>query len=213
VSHGDQTLTDNNTCLQLVPVASLPSELPNAFTLAQARAAGVTKKTVYRLRDHGEIEVIGRGVFRRVDTPPKGDHELVELALRAPLATLCLETALARHGLSDALTSTHDLALPRGTRPPVTQAPIQWHFFQPSTFELGRNLLDLGGGVSIGLYSAERSIVDAFRLRGREGHDVAIEALRRWLRRRGSEPARLIALAAQLPRASTSLRQALEVLL
>jgi hypothetical protein len=194
-------------------MASLPSSLPVAFTLAQARAAGLTKKTVYRLRDQGELEALTRGVFRRVDAPSVQDHELMELALRAPQATLCLDTALVRHGLSDALTPAYDLALVRGTRAPVSTAPVRWHFFQPSTFELGRNRLELGDGISIGLYSAERSIVDAFRLRGREGHEVANEALRRWLRRRGSEPGRLITLAAQLPRASTPLRQALEVLL
>jgi hypothetical protein len=194
-------------------MAALPSTLPAAFTLAQARAAGVTKKTVYRLRDRGDLEVVGRGVYRRVDALPERDHELVELALRVPQATLCLETALARHGLSDALTTRHDIALPRGTRPPASNAAVQWHFFQSSTFEVGRSLLDLGDGILIGLYSAERSIVDAYRLRGREGHSVANEALRRWLRQRGSEPARLIRLAAQLPRASTPLRQALEVLL
>ena len=206
-------LTDKSMYLQLAPMPALPSSLPPAFTLAQARAAGLTKKNVYRLRDQGELAVVTRGVFRRVDAQPESDYELVEIALRVPRATLCLETSLARHGLSDAVTSTHDIALPRAMRPPTTLAPIQWHFFQASTFELGRELLALGDGVSIGLYSAERSIVDAFRLRGREGHDVANEALRRWLRRRGSEPARLIALATQLPRASTPLRHALEVLL
>jgi hypothetical protein len=61
---------------------------------------------------------------------------------------------------------------------------VRWHFYQPETFELGRELVELDPGISIGLYSAERSIVDAFRLRGREGRDVVNEALRRWLRRR-----------------------------
>jgi hypothetical protein len=168
---------------------------------------------VYALLERGELALVSRGVYRRIDAAPESGHELVEIALRAPEATLCLETALARHGLSDALETAPDLALPRGTRPPAASSPVRWHFFQPETFELGRTQIELDRGITIGLYSPERSIADAFRLRGREGRDVANEALRRWLRRRGAEPGKLVALAEQLPRASTALRQALEVLL
>jgi predicted transcriptional regulator of viral defense system len=189
------------------------SALPSSFTLAQAREAGLSKKAVYRLRDEGALEVLGRGVYRRVDAPLGGDPDLLEVSLRAPHATLCLVTALARHGLSDALIAAADVALPRGTRPPATQTPVQWHFFHPATFALERTVLQLDERATIGLYSAERSIVDAFRLRGREGYEVANEALRRWLRRRGSDPVKLLNIAKQLPRSTTPLRHALEVLL
>jgi hypothetical protein len=193
-------------------MASLPSNLPSTFTLSQALAAGATKKGLYRLRDRGELEELARGVFRRAESPER-DFDLVPIALRAPEATLCLVTALARHALSDALIAAPDIALPRGRRPPAANTPVEWHFFQPETFALERSLLELADQVSIGIYTAERSIVDAFRLRGREGHDVAYEALRRWLRRRGAEPARLLELAEKLPRATAPLRHALEVLL
>jgi len=193
-------------------MATLPSHLPSTFTLSQALAAGATKKLLYRLRDRGELQVLARGVFRRPESPER-DFDLVPIALRAPEATLCLVTALARHDLSDALIAAPDIALPRGHRPPTANTPVEWHFFQADTFELERSLLQLDEQVAIGLYSAERSIVDAFRLRGREGHDVAYEALRRWLRRRGAEPGRLLQLAERLPRATAPLRHALEVLL
>lgn len=191
----------------------VPSSLPAAFTVAEARKAGLTKNRLYRLRDRGAVELIGRGVYRRTDAPLESADELVELALRAPASTLCLTTALARHGLSDALITAPDVALPRGTRPPATRSPVQWHFFQRKTFELERLEHRLDERVSIGLYSAERTIVDVFRLRGREGRDVANEALRRWIRRRGSDPVKLLAIARQLPRATEPLRDALEVLL
>lgn len=41
------------------------------------------------------------------------------------------------------------------------------------------------------IYSAERTVIDAFRLMHQGGSDVAHEALRRWLRRRGNSPAAL----------------------
>ncbi|WP_326597916.1 hypothetical protein [Streptomyces sp. NBC_01803] len=43
--------------------------------------------------------------------------------------------------------------------------------------------------------------------------DLAVEALRAWLRRRGSRPATFMAMAKHFPQASAPLRKALEVLL
>jgi hypothetical protein len=68
--------------------------------------------------------------------------------------------------------------------------------------------------MTMGIYNAERSICDAFRLRHREGTEQATEALKRWLRRRGSQPASLLRVARKLgPRAETPIRHALEILL
>jgi len=68
-------------------------------------------------------------------------------------------------------------------------------------------------GASIGIYNAEQSSIDAFRLRHREGPELAYEALRRWLRRRDSSPAEIMRMARHLPKAEPALRRALEVLL
>ena len=186
--------------------------MPPTFTRKQAEEAGLSKHVLYRMRDRGELEVLGRGVFRRREAE-LADEDLLEIATRNPRATLCLTSALVKHGLSDEIPAAHDIALPRGTRAPTARAPVSWHWFAASTFELGRERLPLDDHTAIGLYSAQRSIVDAFRLRGREGYEVAYEALRRWLRRRGSQPRELIELAAILPRSLTPLRTALEALL
>jgi hypothetical protein len=193
-------------------VASSRPRLPPTFTYREARALGVSKRTLYEMRDAGVIETISRGIYRRRNAE-LADEELLEIAQRAPTATLCLATALIRHQLSDDIETMPNVALRRGTRIPVTRARVRWHSFDPRTFELGRETLKLGSKTVIGLYSAERSIVDAFRLRGREGHEMANEALRRWLRRRGAQPSALLALAAHFPRALTPLRSSLEVLL
>ena len=81
------------------------------------------------------------------------------------------------------------------------------------TFDLGRDELQLAQETSIGLYSQERCIIDSFRLRHLEGPETAVEALRRWLRRRGSQPATLLAMARAFPKAEPALRAALEILL
>ncbi len=186
--------------------------LGDTFTYGEASAAGLGDKRLYRLRDSGEIVALGGGVYRWAEAPP-ADDDLVEIAERVPRATLCLETALARHGLIDAIPPAIDIAVPRGSTRPSLRAPIRLHQFDRRTFDLGRDLLDVSARRPLGLYSAERSIVDVVRLRHREGSDIAWEALRRWLALPGRSPAQLIELARQLPRAEPALRQALEVLL
>ncbi|MFC3492900.1 nucleotidyl transferase AbiEii/AbiGii toxin family protein [Glycomyces rhizosphaerae] len=77
---------------------------------------------------------------------------------------------------------------------------MAWHSFDPETFEIGHTELELDEETVIGLYGPERSIIDAFRLRHLEGHELAVEALKRWLRRPGSSPATLLAMARDFPK-------------
>jgi len=164
------------------------------------------------MRDDGRIELVARGIYRRHDLP-SGDVDHVEIALRAPMATLCLATALALHQLSDDIPPAIDVALPRGLHRPSTVVPVAWHAFDNATFNIGRGAKRLDDEVVIGLYSPERSIIDAVRLRHREGAELGYEALKRWIRRKGSSPAELLIMARHFPQAERALREALEILL
>jgi hypothetical protein len=129
------------------------------------------------------------------------------------MATICLETALARHHLIDSIPAAIDIAIPRGSARPKLRAPIRLHQFGRPAFELGRQMVGVGGRSEIGMYSAERSLIDAIRLRHREGSDMDFEALRGWLDLPGRSPAQLIGMARKFPRAEAPLRHALGVLL
>lgn len=188
-------------------------DLAPVFTLGQARAAGLRKDEVYDLLAAGDIERVGRGVYRR---PGVIDERFVSLAAATavrPEATLCLTSALAHHDLTDVIPFGTDIALPRGTRHPAGFAHVTWHSFATDTFTLGRDTHQVAPGVTVAIYSPERTIIDCFRLMHHEGSDTAHEALRRWLRRTGSTPAQLLRVADSFPKAKSRLRQALEVLL
>ena len=186
--------------------------LGDVFTYQEARAAGLSHRQIYAMRDTGELTSLGGGVYRRSDAP-LADLDLIEIAERVPLGTLCLETALARHGLLDAIPIAIDIAIPRGNHRPALRAPQRLHNFDRATFEVGRELIEVGARRPLGIYSAERSLIDLVRLRHDQGSDQAWEALRRWLATPGRNPGRLIRLAAQFHGAETPLRRALEVLL
>lgn len=94
--------------------------LPATFPYTEARAAGMSDRQLSALRRAGTIEHLGRGLYQRADAIGEADPDLLETAHRAPSATLCLTTALARHGLSDVIPARIDIALPRGRRHPRT---------------------------------------------------------------------------------------------
>ena len=191
-------------------ISAALDELPAAFTHADARRLGVSDRRLYAWRDDGSLEQIARGVYWRPGEG--GDPDLVEIALRVPRATLCLGTALVRHGLSDEIPAAIDVAIPRTRRPPRLAAPVTWHRFAKDTFDHGREEIQVLAGCRLGLYDPVRTLVDAFRLRHLEGHEQAHEALRRWLRRRGSQPSALLQMARHFPKAERSIRTALEIL-
>jgi predicted transcriptional regulator of viral defense system len=184
-----------------------------ADTLRATEAAqhGLSRTTLYRRAHQGRFDRIARGLYRASDAEP-ADWDLIEAAKRRPDAIMCLTSALSHHDLIDDIPDAADMAIPRPSRIPSTAGAIRWHLFDAASFELGR--LDFpipGSDLTIGIYSAERCIVDAFRLRGSQGYETGRDALREWLRR-GGKPARLMELANQVPRATTPLAHALEYL-
>jgi predicted transcriptional regulator of viral defense system len=184
--------------------------MPATFTAGEAERLGLSRRALRSLLERGEVERIGHGLYRRADAELV-DTDLIEVAVKAPRATLCLLSALAHHELTDVIPVTHDIAVPRTAWRPVTAAPVRWHRFDPDTFDIGRTELRLDDEHVLGLYDASRSIIDAFRLRHSVGIDVTLEALRRWLRG-GGRPADLMRLTRAFPAARPAVLAALQVL-
>jgi predicted transcriptional regulator of viral defense system len=187
----------------------LLASLPDTFRYSEA-LEHISERQLRRLVSDGKVIALSRGLYRKSDW--LGDEDLIEIAAKAPQATLCLRSALARHDLIDDIPAEIDIAIPRGSWTPEVIPPVRWRHFDADTFEIGRGRLDIGEDHGIGIYSAERSIIDAFRMRHLEGGDLAIEALKRWLRR-GGQPSELLAMTRSFPRALTAIRGTLEILL
>lgn len=182
------------------------------FRARDAAQAGVHWRDLYALRDEGTLIELSRGVFRFADAEMTPYLDLVAVSKRSPRGTICLNSALSFWDLTDEVPAEVHLAVPRGSRPPsIHYPPTRVHVFATDTFDLGRELVRLESGEEIYMYSPERSVVDAMRLRGQVGADVAYEALRRYLRRPGSSPGDLLRLARRL-RAGGPMADALEVL-
>lgn len=191
------------------PASSLLAALPETFRYSDALTR-INERQLRALVESGEITAIARGLYRKADS--SGDDDLLEIAAKSSSATICLRSSLARHNLIDDIPAEYDIAVPRGSWTPETHAPVRWRHFDKATFELGRDLLALDDDHSIGIYSAERSIIGAFRLRHIDGADLANEALKRWLCQ-GGQPSELVKMSKSFPRAVSAIRKTLEILL
>jgi len=215
VSHGplpEGRANCGHICRKRLHLAPMLAKLPIAFTYATAKKLGLSDHRLRVLVATGTLGHFGHGVYRKVDAPLV-DLDMVEVALRSPDATLCLLSALSRHDLTDIIPPVINIALPRSRRPPRVNAPVRWHRFHDATFELGRQRLGVDENVELAIYSPERCIVDAFRLRHLEGDEVAVDALRRWLKWPNATPAHLLDLARSFPKGEPALLTALRVLL
>ena len=141
----------------------LLAALPDTFRYADALKS-VSERQLRRLIAEGRITALARGLYSKSED--LGDEDLIEIAAKSPRATLCMRSALARHRLIDDIPAEIDIAIPRGSWTPRITAPVRWRHFDLDTFEVGRDQLDIGAGRTIGIYSAERSIIDASQVAG-----------------------------------------------
>lgn len=89
-------------------------------------------------------------------------------------------SALAHHDLIDAIPHTLAVAIPRASRTPPLSRPL----FDAATFNVGRAAIGIArSDLTIGLYSPERRIFDAFRLRQEMGYETGGDALKDWFLR------------------------------
>lgn len=188
--------------------------LPEILGYRDLSGAGLTRRRFEQLIESEVYERIAPGQFLLTGVTDDTTAAWMAITTKRPQATLCLLTALSIHDLTDEIPTRSNIAIPRGTKPiTVLNAQISWHHFDAATFDIGRKDHALPGGRIIGLYSAERTLIDLFRLSHEWGSDLANEALKRWLRVKGNSPSRLLIMAKSFPKARPAIQNALEVLL
>jgi predicted transcriptional regulator of viral defense system len=160
--------------------------------MSEALAAGLNRRNLYALRDAGTITQLSRGVYRLASLPDLETPDLVTVATRVPDGVVCLISALAYHELTTQIPHAVDIALRRGAeRPRIDYPPVSVHWFSDAAFTSGIETPTVDGQ-QLRVYSAEKSVADAFKYRSKLGLDVALEALRTWRGRRGAVIERLL---------------------
>ncbi len=170
------------------------------------------------------LEQVDRGLYRLPDAPVAELHSVAEVAKRVPHATVALLSALQLHQLTTEAPHAVWLLIDRHARMPRLGTPklevmrasgaARDHGVEVRTIE----------GVPVRVTTPAKTVADCFRYRRHVGLEVALAALREYLRpsvpgrtaRRGAGrgPTRIDALveAARADRVYTVLRPYLEAL-
>jgi predicted transcriptional regulator of viral defense system len=180
---------------------------------SKAIRLGIHPRILYALRDNGEIERVGRGLYRLSTSSPLSSPDLVPVAIRIPRAVVCLITALAHHGLTTQVPHAIDLALPSHAQiPKLDGVPLRVFWYSEPSFSAGIDVVAIDA-VPVRLYSPEKCIADSFKYRNKIGLDVAIEALRTYRERMPKPNLQALAKFAQINRVQRVMRPYLEAVL
>jgi predicted transcriptional regulator of viral defense system len=180
---------------------------------SKAIQMGIHPRTLYALRDAGEIEQLGRGLYRLSTAPPLSSPDLVPIAIRIPRAVVCLISALAHHRLTTQVPHAVDIALPSHAQVPKANGiPLRVFWYPEPSFRAGIDVVTIDD-ISVRVYSQEKTIADCFKYRNKIGLDLAIEALRAYRERTRKPNRAALTKFAQLNRVQKIMRPYLEAIL
>jgi predicted transcriptional regulator of viral defense system len=149
---------------------------------SKAIELGVPKHVLYEMVKTGELVREAQGIYRLSDSDPLGNPDLVQISIRVPRAVFCLISALYFHELTTQIPHSVYFALPRDVKTPKIQyPPIRVFHFSPKPYQAGIVEHELDG-VKVKIYDREKTIADCFKFREKVGMDVALEAVKDYLR-------------------------------
>jgi predicted transcriptional regulator of viral defense system len=146
--------------------------------MADALRAGIHRRTLYSMRDAGQIEALARGLYRLTDSPSLGHPDLVTVAAKIPHGVVYLISALAFHEMTTQVPHQVWIAVPRNSEPPrLDYPPIRVIRLSQAPYEAGIETHHLDG-LPVKVYSREKTLADSFKHRGVVGLDTVLEAVR-----------------------------------
>ncbi len=161
----------------------------------EARRAGIHSDTLYGMRDARVVERVSRGLYRLTDLPAPSAPDLLIVGAKIPQGVICLISALAYHNITTRVPHAVDIAIEQnGIQPRLDYPPLSIHWFGGRAFSEGVETHEVDG-VSIRVYSPEKTLADCFKYRNKIGLDVATEALQLYRDRQRVKVAELLRYA------------------
>jgi predicted transcriptional regulator of viral defense system len=167
----DGMASENNTLAVL-------TDKKRPFSIAEAKAFGISAQMLAYYCKCGRIERIYRGVYAPRETEVNPYPELEQLIKKGSEFVVCLLSALQIHEFTTQLPHTLWIAVPHGGRLPtvdtgrLTAVRLTGH---PYHFGVEEKKLY---GMNVKIYSPAKTVADCFKFRNKIGVDVALEALK-----------------------------------
>ena len=163
--------------------------------MSEAIASGISRYSLYKMRDTGIVEQVSRGIYRLVELPPISHPDLVTVSLRFPKAVVCLVSALSFHDMTTQIPHEISVAVPRTMRmPSLSSPPVHAYKFSEDAFHAGIETHQVDG-VRVQVYSPEKTLADSFKYRNKLGMDLVLEALKRYKTQKTFRPDMLLKYA------------------
>lgn len=139
---------------------------------------GIARVVLSRLKASGQLERVGRGVYRLPDAQGAEHESLATIAVKVPQAVFCLLTALQIHELTTQLPRQVWIAMPQGSHAPkMDYPPVKMVQFSGEAYAQGIEAVR-ADQVELRVYGVAKTVADCFKHRNKVGLDVAIEALK-----------------------------------
>jgi predicted transcriptional regulator of viral defense system len=140
--------------------------------------AGAARAALTRLVGTGQLEKVGRGLYRLPGTQASEHESLTAIATQVPQAVFCLLTALQFHELTTQLPRQVWIAMPRGSHAPkIDYPPLKMVQFTGAAYSEGIEVFERDK-VPLRVYGVAKTVADCFKHRNKIGLDVALEALK-----------------------------------
>jgi len=144
---------------------------------------GIQRETLRPLLKRGALIRVSRGLYTVPDVEASGHRSLAEVAKIVPSGIVCLLSALRYHGLTTQAPSEVWLAIDiHGWKPRNTPFPVRIVYSSGPALTEGIETHKIDG-VSVRIYSAAKTVADCFKYRNKIGPEVAVEALKDYLKR------------------------------
>ena len=145
---------------------------------SQLHELGIARVVLSRLTASGQLERVGRGVYRLPESGGSEHESLATIALKVPQAVFCLLTALQIHELTTQLPRQVWIAMPQGSHAPkMDYPPVKMVQFSGEAYAAGVEVVQVDQ-VALRVYGVAKTVADCFKHRNKIGLDVAIEALK-----------------------------------
>ena len=179
---------------------------------SRAIKLGIPKHIIYNMVRSGEITKESLGLYRLAENENLGNPDLVQASLLIPKGVLFLISALFFHELTTQIPHYVYVALPRAIKKSrIDYPPIKFFYRSGPQYLAGIREYTIDG-IGVRIYDKEKTIADCFMYRKLIGGDIAVEALKDYMRQ-PSPNIHLLIEYARIDRVEKLIRPYIETLL
>jgi predicted transcriptional regulator of viral defense system len=156
--------------------------------MRELRAASFQTRDIAKLVQKGRLEKMKAGLYKLPEINISTDisASLVEVSHAVPNGVIALASALAHYELTTFVPPEIYVAISMSAKPPrIKYPPVRFFYYPERFFKSGIEVIKTSAG-TVRIYNREKTICDMFRYRDKLGENLALEALKNYLRRKDS---------------------------